>query len=165
MRERQQMHNKHTTIYQSRSYRWGKQIQKYLDDYYLDGIIGLIPLVGNAVGHGFNLVYIYLAWFKLRSKRLTLVIILNGLKDFVLGLIPILGPVLDFFYKSNKKNFELIEQFAAGNPQTIQQIHQQANQAISGIVILCAMAVGLLILGWYLLIELVYWLDVIFQAA
>lgn len=140
-------------LQQSRSYQLGKQIKTYLDDYYLDGIIGLIPVLGSTMGHAFNLVYLYIALFKLRSARLTVVILFNGLKDMVLGLIPILGTILDFFYKSNKKNFELIEQFAAKNPQTIKQVNQQASMALLGVLILCVLAYYLLVwsvkgLGW-----------------
>lgn len=151
MNKQQQLHS----ISHSRSFRLGKQIQKYLDDYYLDGILGFIPVVGNLVSHGFNIVYIYLALVKLRSKRLTLIIIFNGLKDLVLGLIPVLGTVLDFFYKSNKRNFELIEQFAAGNPQTIRQVNQQAMMAGLGIVVLFVAMYWLIKWGWWLLMWLV----------
>ncbi len=151
MNKQQQRQHKIDT---SRSFQFGKQVKKYLDDYYLDGIIGLIPVVGSVVSHGFNLVYVYIALFKLRSVRLTLVIVFNGLKDMVLGLIPVLGTVLDFFYKSNKQNFELIEQFAAGNPQTIRQVNQQAMMAGVGIVALFVAMYWLIKWGWWLLMWL-----------
>ncbi|SSY80213.1 DUF4112 domain-containing protein [Alysiella crassa] len=144
--------DKQNALQNSRSFQLGKQIKKYLDEYYLDGVIGLIPFVGSALSHCFNLVYIYIALVKLRSKRLTLVIIFNGLKDMVLGFIPILGTVLDFFYKSNKQNFELIEQFAAGNPDTIRQVNQRAAMAGVGILALCVAAYYLVKFGWFVLV-------------
>lgn len=93
-----QINQKQQVLLNSRSYQLGKQAKYYLDEYYyLDGIIGLIPVVGNVVSYGFTIIYIYIAWAKLRSKRLVLVIILNGLKDLAIGAIPIAGVILDFF--------------------------------------------------------------------
>lgn len=146
--------SRETVLLQSRSYQWAKKIKVYLDDYYLDGIIGLIPIVGSVVGHVFNAVYVYIALTKLRSKRLALVMMLNGLKDLALGLIPVVGVVLDFFYQSNKKNFEIIEQFAANDPATIRKVNQQVMLTAVGVV-------GLMVLSFYLIVwswRLLMWL-------
>ena len=100
------MNTRQQAIANSRSYHLSKQLSLYLDDYYLDGVIGLIPIVGQFVSQLFNVVFIYVALIKLRSIRLTLVVIFNGLVDIAIGLIPLLGPVLDFWNKSYKRNFE-----------------------------------------------------------
>ena len=82
------------------------------------------------------MVFIYVALIKLRSIRLTLVVIFNGLVDIAIGLIPLLGPVLDFWNKSYKRNFELIEGFIAGNSQVVQQVNRQASIAAIGLVLM-----------------------------
>lgn len=129
-----------------------------MDDYYLDGIIGFIPVVGDVVSYAFHGVFVYIALFKLHSKRLALVIIFNAMKDMVLGLIPFWGTILDFFYKSNKQNFELIEQFASGNPATIQQVNKQAMWAGVGIICLIILAVLMAKLAIWLLMSGYTWL-------
>lgn len=129
------MNTRQQAIAHSRSYHLSKQLSLYLDDYYLDGVIGLIPIVGQFVSQLFNVVFIYVALIKLRSIRLTLVVIFNGLVDIAIGLIPLLGPVLDFWNKSYKRNFELIEGFIAGNSQVVQQVNRQASIAAIGLVL------------------------------
>ena len=83
------MNTRQQAITHSRSYHLSKQLSLYLDDYYLDGVIGLIPIVGQFVSQLFNVVFIYVALIKLRSIRLTLVVIFNGLVDIAIGLIPL----------------------------------------------------------------------------
>lgn len=138
----------------SRSYRLCRQISTYLDDYYLDGIIGLMPVAGGFVSSAFSLVFVYVAMFKIRSWRLSLVILFNLLKDFVIGLIPLLGVILDFFYKANKRNFVLLDGFASGDERIIRQVNQQAMGAAMGLLLLGALAAGLI----YVAVEITAWL-------
>ncbi|PSJ79820.1 hypothetical protein C7N83_09945 [Neisseria iguanae] len=48
----------------------------------------------------FNLVFVYISLFKIRSILLTLVVIFNSLLDLLIGLIPVVGTILDFFHRS-----------------------------------------------------------------
>ncbi|QMT30359.1 DUF4112 domain-containing protein [Alysiella filiformis] len=138
----------------SRSYRLCRQISLYLDDYYLDGIIGLIPVAGSLLSGALSLVFVYAAVFKIRSWRLALVVLFNILKDLIIGLIPFLGNILDFFYKANKRNFALLDGFAAGDEHIVRQVNQQATQALIGLLILGALAIGLI----YFTVEITLWL-------
>lgn len=138
----------------SRSYRLCRQISTYLDDYYLDGILGLVPIAGGAVSSLFSLVFLYVAWFKIRSWRLGVVVLFNILKDAVIGLIPFVGVILDFFYKANKRNFALLDGFAAGDKEIVRQVNQQAAGAVIGLLILLGLLVGLI----YLAVEMSLWL-------
>lgn len=134
----------------SRSYRLCRQISIYLDDYYLDGVIGLIPVAGGLVSNAMSLVFVYVAIVKIRSFRLALVILFNIIKDFAIGLIPFVGMILDFFHKSNKRNFALLDGFAAGDKAIIQQVNQQATWAAVGLSILLLTAIGLIYLTIWL---------------
>lgn len=75
----------------------------------LDGIIGLIPVGGDVVTALIGLYHLHIA----RSLKLGLgtqaSLLINILLDFVIGFVPILGDLLDFAYKSHRRNLKLIE--------------------------------------------------------
>lgn len=139
---------------QSRSYRYCKLLSRYLDDYRLDGVLGLIPVVGDVLGQSFNLVYVYVAAVKLRSWRLTLVVLSQGIQDMVIGLIPFAGAILDFFFKANKRNLALIEGFAAGDAEVIRQVNRRALISVLVLVVLLVLAYYLIQLTWWLMMWL-----------
>ncbi|WP_416190603.1 DUF4112 domain-containing protein [Neisseria sp. CCUG12390] len=128
----------------SRSYRLSRLLKRYLDDYYLDGFIGLIPVAGDVFSQMFNLVFVYISVFKIRSVSLTVVVIFNSLLDLLVGLIPLVGTVLDFFHRSYKRNFELLEGFSRNDAEVIHRVRHQALLAAVGIVLLTAACVWLL---------------------
>ncbi|MGQ7846075.1 DUF4112 domain-containing protein [Granulosicoccus sp. 3-233] len=74
----------------------------------IDGLIGLIPGVGDAIG---LLVSSYLIGkaATLGASRLVLVrMIGNVLLETALGSIPVLGDVFDFVFKANNRNMKLL---------------------------------------------------------
>lgn len=77
-----------------------------------DGIVGLVPVLGDVVTFGYSF---YLIWIGIKLGIPTpavLRMIVNTIMDFVLGFVPILGDFADFFYKSNVKNFHILEKYA-----------------------------------------------------
>lgn len=75
----------------------------------LDPLIGFIPVAGDAAGLILSLYIIWIA-ARLRVDEDTIAQMLqNSFLDFLLGLIPVLGDVGDFLYKSNSKNLALLE--------------------------------------------------------
>lgn len=79
------------------------EVAKILDDYHLDGLIGLtgVDLLGTIAMTVFSLVKAKKAnlGFKEKSKMIARQIV-----DGVIGSIPIAGDIADFFLKSNKKS-------------------------------------------------------------
>ncbi|EGZ49986.1 DUF4112 domain-containing protein [Neisseria wadsworthii] len=150
------------SLQQSRSYHSAKKISYWLDDNYLDGIIGLVPVAGDILSQSFHAVFLYLSAVKLRSARLTLVILFNSLLDIFIGLIPLLGEVLDFVNKSYKRNLALIEGFAAGDKAVVSWVNRQAAMAAVGIVLMLAGIVMLAKWTFSLLAVLYHWLPNLF---
>jgi len=73
----------------------------------LDGIIGLIPGVGDVVGGVISLFIIYrLKKIGIREKVLNKMII-NVLVDVFVGSIPLVGDLFDFVFKVNERNLKL----------------------------------------------------------
>ena len=60
---------------QSRSYRAMKTATKVMDDYYLDPILGLVPVIGDIVPQLFNASFFYISIFKIRSYALTMTLL------------------------------------------------------------------------------------------
>ena len=74
----------------------------------LDPLIGLFPFVGDIVTLGMSLVLIFVAMRNGAGGRLVMMMIGNVLVDTLVGSIPLIGAIFDFFYKSNTRNLELL---------------------------------------------------------
>lgn len=74
----------------------------------LDGIIGLIPGVGDTVATGLSSYLIYEAYNAGASKATLAKMGKNLALDWVYGLIPVVGDVVDIAHKANTKNAKLL---------------------------------------------------------
>jgi hypothetical protein len=80
----------------------------------MDAIIGLLPGVGDAIGMilGYGLV---LEAIRLRARWRVVARMLGNLwLDAVLGAVPIVGDVFDFFSHAHRRNLDLLERELAG---------------------------------------------------
>ena len=140
---------------QSRSYRAMKSATKMMDGYYLDPILGLVPVVGDIVPHLFNASFFYIAIFKIRSYSLTVTLLRNVLIDTFVGMIPYLGIVLDFFYKSYRENTILIEGFVNDDPNIVKKVKRRAVYTTIFIVVLGVAVYYLAVFLWWAVTQLV----------
>ncbi len=74
----------------------------------LDGLIGLIPGVGDAFTGALGAYLIAGAWRAGARKRTLLRMGFNMGLDLLVGAIPVAGDIFDFAFKSNKKNIALL---------------------------------------------------------
>ncbi|KAG2183614.1 hypothetical protein INT43_006622 [Umbelopsis isabellina] len=72
---------------------------------------GLIPGIGDALGAAFALELIRKASKADLPYNVLSMMMFNVMFDFAIGLVPILGDVLDFMYKANIKNAVLLEEY------------------------------------------------------
>ncbi len=115
-----------------------KNLKKYLDDYYLDPLIGLIPVVGDSINGLIALPMLWLALVRLKSIPLALAIIYNLTLDFLLGLIPFfIGDLIDLFNKANKKNYRLVMGFVEEDKKIMREVNQKAVGSAIGIAVIC----------------------------
>ena len=110
-----------------RSYQMHLQIAKklagFLDDKYeifgirfgFDPLLDIIPWAGDAIT---TVLGAYIVWvgvkMELPPKRIAKMIF-NIVVDFVLGLIPVFGVITTVFFRSNRMNIEIIEDFLRGD--------------------------------------------------
>jgi hypothetical protein len=84
----------------------------------LDGLLGLVPFVGDAVTTGVSF-YIVIQAYLLGCTGATLVrMALNIALDNLIAAVPVLGNVFDFFWKSNDRNIDLIDAHLRDAPAT-----------------------------------------------
>ena len=78
----------------------------------LDPVIGLVPVVGDAVAAGVG------AWVIAEAARFGVPrvvlgrMVLNLLVDLGIGAIPLIGDVYDLFFRSNSRNLDLFRRHA-----------------------------------------------------
>ncbi len=85
----------------------------------LDGLIGLIPGVGDVISALISSVVISEAARMGAPKVLLLKKAFNVLVDTLLGAIPLVGDLFDFAWKSNQRNVRLLDQYLDSPRETV----------------------------------------------
>jgi hypothetical protein len=75
----------------------------------LDGLIGVVPGVGDLVGSALSSYIIAQAYRLGASRSVILRMTANVALETVLGVIPVLGDLFDFAWKANRRNVALLE--------------------------------------------------------
>lgn len=112
-------------------------IAKLMDRYYLDPVVGFIP-GGDILTQFLNVPFVWMSLVKIRSLPLTLAVIFNSLLDMLLGAIPaFIGDIIDIFFKSYKKNLQLIIGYIEDDKETISTVRRYSILMGIGIFLLC----------------------------
>jgi len=136
-----------------------KSIYRAMDSFFLDPILGFfIPGAGDIITATLTVPFIFTSLLKIRSIPLTLAILSNTLIDMLIGMVPVVGDIIDVFNKSYKQNYKLIVGYVEGDPDVLQQIQKGAIGSAILITILCilirllALAIAALsawVKGWF----------------
>lgn len=77
----------------------------------LDGFIGLVPFVGDAVGASLS-TYIIVKAAQLGGSTFLLVrMMMNVLLETLVGVVPVIGDLFDFAWKANDRNMALLDRY------------------------------------------------------
>jgi len=98
-----------------------RQVATFLDSRFslagyrfgVDGIIGLVPGVGDAIGGLIALYIVLRAHLMGAPSHVTNRMLIGVMIDVLLGSIPVAGDIFDFFYKVNNRNLRMIEEWIA----------------------------------------------------
>ncbi|CAO3629694.1 unnamed protein product [Cunninghamella blakesleeana] len=82
-----------------------------------DGLVGLIPIVGDFISLIFALLLIEKAMEAKLPTKLVHQMLLNVIIDFLIGLVPIIGDFIDILYKCNTQNAILLEEYLIDRQQ------------------------------------------------
>lgn len=77
----------------------------------LDPLLGLIPGIGDFISLSASGGFLALAAKHGASRKLLILMSLNVLLDAIIGTIPIIGQIFDFFYKANNRNVRLLQKY------------------------------------------------------
>ena len=118
-------------------YQTMNDITRYMDRYYLDAVIGIIPGWGDVITLFYVVPFIYFSTRVIKSIPLTLAIINNALRDVLLGMVPFfIGDIIDVFHRANTKNMAMIQGFVDGNELVIKEVNRKAIQSAVILIIL-----------------------------
>lgn len=78
-----------------------------------DPLIGLIPWAGDALTAVLGIGIVLQAHHMRVARVVQLRMVLNIVLDLALGVVPVFGDAIDFFWKANSKNFALLERHVA----------------------------------------------------
>lgn len=116
----------------------------------VDGIIGLIPGVGDAAGALLSS-YILLESHRLGVSTAVLMrMALNVLVEAVVGLVPLAGDLFDFVWKANRRNVALLEHHLREPRRTA----RRSAWEVAGTVVVVAGLAAAVIMG---IVALVGW--------
>lgn len=152
MRNREEIKNR-------KEYAMLQTVAKYMDKYNLDGIIGLVPYVGDYFSAVALIPFVYVTLFVIKSVPLTLAVINNCLRDILIGMIPfMIGNIIDFFHKSNLQSMNMIIGYVEGDKETVKAVRRSALLSVIIMVIL----ITLIVLMAILLVKLGAWIVSLF---
>jgi hypothetical protein len=80
----------------------------------LDGVIGLAPGVGDAVGIALSSYIVVEAWRMGVPPQILMRMIANIVVDGAIGAVPIAGDLFDFVWKANRRNIDLLLRHSRG---------------------------------------------------
>ena len=129
----------------NKAYQAMRVLTRYMDRYYLDALIGLIPGWGDALALISVVPFVYFSLCVVKSIPLTLAVINNGLRDVLLGMIPFfVGDVIDVFHRANVQNMQMIQGFVDGDEAIVRQVNQRAWQSAL-VLVLLLLLIGLMV--------------------
>lgn len=110
-----------------------------------DGLIGLIPVAGNAVTMSLSIYIVFRALLMKYPSTIIIKMTSNILIENIIGVIPIIGNIFDFFWKSNLKNMRLMQQYDTHPEKTVRSTKLK-------LLILVIFLIGLFILSLFIVI-------------
>ena len=121
----------------NKAYQTMSGLTRYMDRYYLDALIGIIPGWGDAIALLCVVPFVYFSSRVIKSIPLTLAVLNNALRDVLLGMIPFfVGDVIDIFHRANTKSMAMIQGFVDGDETIIKQLNQRAWQSAIVLIVL-----------------------------
>src|SRR6201993_4053368 len=117
----------------------------------LDGIIGLIPWLGDVLAGLASCIIIVAAWFRgVPYITLTRMVVNLGI-DVVIGSIPLLGDMFDIAWKANRRNYALMTRH-------LQQPHRHTWKDWIFLLIIATSVTAIFMVPLIMLIWLAEWL-------
>lgn len=115
-----------------------------------DGVIGLLPGIGDTLGALFSS-YIVLEAAKLGTSKSVLIrMMLNIALETIVGLIPVVGDIFDMGWKANQRNVRLLDTYLNNPGRTRSQSRIVIAVVVLGLIAFISLVfvLGIIILRW-----------------
>ena len=133
----------------NKAYQTMEGLTRYMDRYYLDALIGVIPGWGDVIALLCVVPFVYFSSRVIKSVPLTLAVLNNALRDVLLGMIPFfVGDIFDIFHRANTQNMQMIQGFVDGDEAVIKQVNQRALQSA---IVLFVLLILIVLMVWLLI--------------
>lgn len=114
----------------------------------LDGILGLIPGIGDLAAGGLSTYILYQA-VKLKVPKTVLArMTLNILLESIIGVIPVVGDLFDFMFKANQRNVDLMREYVINPTHTT----KRSTLVVVGFILALFAIMGLMVWGMFTLV-------------
>jgi len=115
----------------------------------LDGIIGLVPFVGDVLAGLASCILVIAAWFRGVPYVTLARMVVNLALDVLIGAVPILGDAFDIAWKANRRNYNLLTRH-------LRQPHQHTWKdyvflLCIALVLLAVFAIPVLMIVWLMM--------------
>ena len=120
----------------------------------LDPILGLVPGLGDATGAVLSGYLVILAARLGAPAPVIARMVGNVALDAAIGAIPFLGDVYDFFWKSNRRNMNLLERFVEQPAHTTRSSSAVIVGAVAGVGAVAVAGVALAVWAFAWLVRL-----------
>jgi hypothetical protein len=138
--------------------KWVEEVSRLMDAKFtfpgtkfkfgLDPLIGLIPGLGDISSFAISGILIFTMAKYGVSRKILILMSLNIIADAILGSIPLLGNIFDFFYKANTRNINLLRKHYVEG-----KYHGSGTGILVAIGLVLLLAFALLIFGTYKLFQ------------
>ncbi|TRX60505.1 DUF4112 domain-containing protein [Fulvivirga sp. M361] len=79
----------------------------------LDPIISLVPVIGDVISYAISGLLIVTMYRHGASGKVVRRMVFNATLDAVIGSIPLIGTIFDFYFKANQRNVQLLKEHYA----------------------------------------------------
>src|SRR5436309_2265011 len=116
----------------------------------LDGLVGLIPGIGDMAGAAVSAVIILGAAQRGIARSAVVRMVINVAIDAFVGSLPLFGDIFDFAYKSNMRNIQIYREALSGDRRAIKDWAFIVLVVLVLLVIFLLPLIGLIFLGRFL---------------
>lgn len=137
---------------------WAEHLVRFLDDgiklpgtnyrFGFDALLGLLPGVGDASTAVGSLTLFWLAIKRDVPRPVLIRMAINVAVDSLVGAVPVLGDVFDLFFKSNRRNLNLIREASGEGPVRRSRVGDYLTIAGIALLIGCAFALPILVVAF-----------------
>ncbi len=84
----------------------------------IDGIVGMIPGIGDILGGLASCIIVLAAWFRGVPNITIARMVVNVAVEVAVGTVPFVGDLFDIAWKANRRNYKLLEDSLHATPRS-----------------------------------------------